>query len=429
MNHAYVISDLHLGGGDKLDSFKPKDDESFCAWIDEIAPSAPTLFLNGDFVDFIRIDATIAPGVPRHLLWGEDDSRRKLARAVAAHPTCFAALARLLEDGGQIHVVTGNHDLDFDWDGVRDDFRIAVSGDDRNVAFTTGSVLHEGVHIEHGYAFTPENCPTDPVDFRIEHDGEVLLERVWGTDLVISYLNGVQDQVPFAYQVKPALRLLWWGLKKHWIPRRQLLKLVAFLATRDIPLSAVGSMMAGEETDAVQGLGQAFISEEEWRGLVTELVNDASEQDPADPDTLAAALAELSPEERSIIATAASVDGELDDEQLAFDPADPNLTMGVFRPGREVRAAQDRLDREGVTHVVFGHTHHVIDGGEGGRHFNPGTWNPKLHLGDPAVVARLERDGITEAVLNDRDLYRTDRRAVHIATGDEGTVVELLAIP
>jgi hypothetical protein len=78
---------------------------------------------------------------------------------------------------------------------------------------------------------------------------------------------------------------------------------------------------------------------------------------------------------------------------------------------------------------VFGHTHKIVDGGLRGRLFNPGTWIPHLDLRNDAVRQRIKAEGLTLAMLDDRSLYVTDRRAVHLVPrGDQPTELALVEV-
>jgi hypothetical protein len=96
-------------------------------------------------------------------------------------------------------------------------------------------------------------------------------------------------------------------------------------------------------------------------------------------------------------------------------PGGPSTTLGVFRDDREHRAAKDRMSEAGVTHVVFGHTHDVVDGELHGTLFNPGTWIPSLDVRSESVQAKVRAaGGLSLELLNDHSSWVTDRRAVEI---------------
>ena len=101
-------------------------------------------------------------------------------------------------------------------------------------------------------------------------------------------------------------------------------------------------------------------------------------------------------------------------------------TLGAFREPREERAATDRLKADGTTHVVFGHTHRIVDGSLDGSLYNPGSWIPHLDLKAEYVRAKIKDQGLSLKLLNDRRLYVVERRAVHIQSDPHRAIVELI---
>ncbi len=87
-NHTYFISDLHLGAG-YIDD--PKGHERrIASWLKSIAPTARTLYLLGDVMDYWYEYKTVAP--QGHLLF-------------------LGALAALADGGTEIVWMKGNHDI------------------------------------------------------------------------------------------------------------------------------------------------------------------------------------------------------------------------------------------------------------------------------------------------------------------------------
>ena len=404
-DRAYVIGDLHLGAGpgDPLEDFR--DDDVFARMCERIAGPDTTLILNGDTIDFAQIEPLEVPK-PAHLLWPEGTSVAKARTALAAHPGFFAGLRGLLAGGGRIRWLHGNHDLDLAWPAVQGCLAQELGsppGD--QLSFVIGDTRFHGVHVEHGHHFTPENCPRVPLElFHDGPDGERYLERVWGTDFMLQFYNDLERQYPFADNVKPLLKLVWHGLRKQWIGGRTVLRMLLFLKKRGLPWR--GSLSATlDEPEPLSAVGAAasFV-DPAWRAAVLE----RAQTDAAFADELTQAMAELEPEERRIAAAP--------EPALVVDPGvdQGGATLGVFREERELRAAEERLSRPGVTHVVFGHTHELVDGELGGRLYNYGTWLPSLDLGSAHVKAKIAADGISLDVLRDARLYAVDRRLVRI---------------
>jgi UDP-2,3-diacylglucosamine pyrophosphatase LpxH len=399
---AFVTSDLHLGAGahDPLEDFR--FDDEFGAFVDDIASTDATLVINGDFIDFAQIEPLGVDGVPDHVLWDESASLAKLNAALAGHPAVFDALGRYVDSGGALQIVVGNHDFDLAWPKVQARFRSAIGGDANGVRFAVGAVRYHGVHIQHGYHFTPENCPEDPGVLFREWNGVTYLERVWGTDFLLRFFNALEADHRYIDNVKPTVRVAYHGLRKGWIPKRELVRLIAFLKRRGIPWRAIGSVLDADQVDA-STVAQAFVTPH-WQQLTSAVV-------AAEPAEVRAALDALSREDRAALAQAPPVDLE-DEEELELDGG----LLGLVRPGtRESRAVDEALRKGGVTHVVFGHTHRIVDGNAMGRsYFNPGSWIPHLDTRSDYVKQKLDEHGWTLDLFDDETLYVAEPRAVRI---------------
>jgi UDP-2,3-diacylglucosamine pyrophosphatase LpxH len=412
----FVISDLHLGAGpaDPLEDFV--DDDALVAFVDGISRPDVTLIINGDFIDFAQIEPLDVAGLPSDLLWNEAASLQKLNIAIEGHPSCFAALGRFLDCGGALRIIVGNHDFDFAWAAVQARFREAVGDTAPRVSFSVGAASYAGVHIEHGYQFTPENCPRDPVDFIrawTDQSGDHQnLERVWGTDFLLRFFNEIERTYPFIDHVKPTSRVVWHGLKHKWLPRSALVHMVVFLRRRGLPWRAIASTMDNKPADA-GSLLQAF-ADDDWQQLAAEAVHE-------NLDEINVAIAELGDEDRATLASSETV--TIGDDELVTDP-----TMLLGRGSREKRFATRRLAEPSVTHVVFGHTHQIIDAQLDGSWFNPGCWIPHLDLDSSYVSERVRNSGLTLELFRDAKLFVTDRRAVCIRPQVNRAKVELINV-
>lgn len=135
------------------------------------------IVIAGDFIDFIGM--TVAPASSTELetaLTDEerdhgvgsavDHARLKLARVAKRHADVFEALALFVADGHALSLVHGNHDIEFHWDAVKDDFRAMllahvstdprVTGDDfaARIEFNPWFFYRDGVaYIEHGHQY------------------------------------------------------------------------------------------------------------------------------------------------------------------------------------------------------------------------------------------------------------------------------------
>ena len=111
-----VLSDLHLGGGDRLDDFE--DDQRLSAFLDQYAGAgAPTeLILAGDTFEFLQVRL---PAID------DDDysdglAALRLQAMIAAHASVVAALARFIADPRhQLTVLIGNHDFELHYPAAK----------------------------------------------------------------------------------------------------------------------------------------------------------------------------------------------------------------------------------------------------------------------------------------------------------------------
>jgi UDP-2,3-diacylglucosamine pyrophosphatase LpxH len=146
------------------------------------------IVIAGDFIDFIGM--TVAPDQPSSLETELNDEERshgvgnavdharlKLARVAQRHADVFAALAAFVADGHALSLVHGNHDIEFHWDAVKDDFRAALlvhaprdadGGVDHEafaarIEFNPWFFYRDGVaYIEHGHQYD-SFCATDHI--------------------------------------------------------------------------------------------------------------------------------------------------------------------------------------------------------------------------------------------------------------------------
>jgi UDP-2,3-diacylglucosamine pyrophosphatase LpxH len=137
------------------------------------------IVIAGDFIDFIGM--TVAPASSAEIqtaLTAEehdhgvgnaaDHARLKLARVAKRHADVFEALALFVADGHALSLIHGNHDIEFHWDAVKDDFRamllahvqadprVMASGDDfaARIEFNPWFFYRDGVaYIEHGHQY------------------------------------------------------------------------------------------------------------------------------------------------------------------------------------------------------------------------------------------------------------------------------------
>jgi UDP-2,3-diacylglucosamine pyrophosphatase LpxH len=172
------------------------------------------IVIAGDLIDFIGMAVAPEDGELVTELTVEerahglgnasDHARAKLRRVARRHHEVFEALAAFVERGHALTIVHGNHDVEFHWDEVKDDFRAILLEQAKKTRRARGLELDEegflervdfrpwffywsGVaYIEHGHQYDPfcatENlmAPLSPLDPRRVARGfcDVLLRYV-----------------------------------------------------------------------------------------------------------------------------------------------------------------------------------------------------------------------------------------------------------
>lgn len=184
-----ILSDLHLGRGlnpktgryFSLETFfYDHDFAEFCDYLVRDANERSTpirLILNGDVFDLLRVEADVVPDVTgKTRRFGPTHTPAIAAEIVrqilAGHPRFVDGLAKLLEAGHEIFFLPGNHDLETQWEPVRDVVRQALfvaihSRRGQEVAEHALAKIHflnwfyfepGRVWVEHGCQYDPENA-------------------------------------------------------------------------------------------------------------------------------------------------------------------------------------------------------------------------------------------------------------------------------
>jgi UDP-2,3-diacylglucosamine pyrophosphatase LpxH len=188
-----ILSDVHLGND--LNDLRPKgtgfrerrsqqvdvDLANLLAHYGRTPPSGKRwrLVIAGDFIDFIgmailpgdtKLDTEASDEERAHGLGNASDhGRLKLRAVVTRHRVVFEALAAFVADGHALTLIHGNHDVEFHWDGVKQDLKallveMALAAKGRSDAFADEFAARiefapwfyyaEGVaYIEHGHQY------------------------------------------------------------------------------------------------------------------------------------------------------------------------------------------------------------------------------------------------------------------------------------
>jgi UDP-2,3-diacylglucosamine pyrophosphatase LpxH len=193
-----ILSDVHLGNdlndltrnGAQRSKGVDADLANLLSHYRRTPPSGRRwrLIIAGDLIDFIgmairpregELDTETSQEEREHGLGnGADHARLKLRAVARRHRLVFQALADFVADGHAVTIVHGNHDVEFYWDGVKQEFRsllvemaVAERGDARDLAAEFASRIDfepwfyyvGGVaYVEHGHQYDML-CSTDNV--------------------------------------------------------------------------------------------------------------------------------------------------------------------------------------------------------------------------------------------------------------------------
>jgi UDP-2,3-diacylglucosamine pyrophosphatase LpxH len=203
-----IISDLHMGAGDRLDDFDA-DAELSIFIRTYVAGAAPTeLILAGDTFEFLQVRL---PGLS-DFEWSGEAAAQRLGAILTAHTRPIAALRGFLDQpGNQLTVLIGNHDFELHYAKAKARLReaLGLAEGDRRLRFGL-TYSGGGVYIDHGMQFDPWNrfanvaCISEP------------FEVVRGTRMVKEVINPLEDDqielAPLIDNVKPGSAFFWYML-------------------------------------------------------------------------------------------------------------------------------------------------------------------------------------------------------------------------
>jgi UDP-2,3-diacylglucosamine pyrophosphatase LpxH len=112
------LSDVHLAAGSSTPGEHFFYDAVFARLLEHLINQAEAhqqrlrLVLLGDTFDFLRVESPNQPQVSYSLDTSTAAAVEKISRIAAGHPLFFQALAWLLDHGGALEIVPGNHDIE-----------------------------------------------------------------------------------------------------------------------------------------------------------------------------------------------------------------------------------------------------------------------------------------------------------------------------
>lgn len=123
---------------------------------------------------------------------------RAIDEVFTVHSEAKAALGRHIAHGGELWLVSGNHDAALGFDDFRSALEKALelSPEARLRLRTTPWFFREGhLHIEHGHRFDPDNAPTHPLVMGEASLGVHFVEQFIAPTGAFRYLN-MNDETP-----------------------------------------------------------------------------------------------------------------------------------------------------------------------------------------------------------------------------------------
>ncbi len=425
----YVISDLHLGGvydttgtpgarGFRLCTQVP----ALVTFIDALTAKpagAPPieLIINGDMVDFLAEREDAAPHFVPYTP-DQDVAADKLSAILKRDQAFTDALHRFLEAGHRLVILLGNHDLELVLPAVRrrlgellglkgsHDFTFILDGE----AYLVGDVL-----IEHGNRYDQFNVVNQDA---LRHVRSLFSRRQAvpekyafdppaGSKMVATVINPIKEKYRFIDLLKPEtgavipmLLALEPGYKSRLVTAVKL-KMQASehrMAAPAMPgigsdIAAAGGDMGGvavgEDIAASGDMGGVPAGHDHLREELVRVMGEEAHRFLKDIEGIAA------PAIGSDISTADTIDETLGLVRLLFGGKGPDVEKRLGPLLQALRALRDdqsfardkesdkdtweaaqELAKNGIRHVVFGHTHMAkkVPLAGGGFYLNSGTW-------------------------------------------------------
>jgi UDP-2,3-diacylglucosamine pyrophosphatase LpxH len=407
-----VISDLHMCEGvlEDFDSELEAHLLEFLEWLGNLEEPAE-LVINGDFLDFVQaspwrgaeLESATIEGIP--LCFAEHHSIEKLHSIQRDHQQVFAAIGNFLakNENNLVTVLPGNHDPDFFWTRVAEEFTQMVCPDGRTnqlQLILSGSYRPHGAEwlwIEHGQQHDPVNSfflggeprwSQEKRPILLAADGTPRLLECTGTRFLIRFLNRLDAQFPFVDNVKPFSRFMrifgmsalvpGWGPLDAAIAVAAMLKYLAITGvtrTRDLLTveapdgSTVSDPLAAWLARAGKTERSRLAASIKSQGLALGMPLDMAVTRPDVSERLRTFLAQR-PELLEGI-------GEQDPSLLGSTSGTLTLRAGFKADETEdlFRAAEQVVvNHPNVTTVTMGHTHEPVDRSATFRYFNTGCW-------------------------------------------------------
>ncbi|HEX2447171.1 MAG TPA: metallophosphoesterase [Methyloceanibacter sp.] len=408
----FVISDLHLGGGEGFQMCSAAGRARLARFIEWVAAQKQEvadlwLVLNGDVVDFLA-ETDDAGGFSAFNV-DQAQAVRKLTRIAESCEDFFAALKKYVKTGAKLTVLLGNHDVELSLPAVRTEFLSRLGGGDveflyDNEAFSIGPVL-----IEHGNRYDDWNMVNHnqlrEIRSRLSRrEASRAFAAQPGSELVAQLMNPLKKKFAFVDLLKPETGAV--------VPILAVLNPTLWMKTAPALKRGVLAWHRGRFTE------EGTPEQDDY--VAGEVDSQHGQPVPDLPETLSKPFAE---------ATALIADLPPASDEISFvdDVAIPAL-LEAFRRWRSSADLAFNINHEDGTYlekaqilanrgfkvVIFGHTHHAkrIDLEGGAVYLNTGTWAdlmrlpPSVYAGSQAEGAKALKEFLQRVKANDINAFR-----------------------
>ncbi len=395
-----VLSDLHIGAG-QLQDFVC--DAELVEFLEDSFEAGDMVVFNGDALEFPQTLPEIEDeGKDPRIGATEAQSLERFKEIRHAHRRVFRAMRRFVGRGGIMVVQPGNHDIDLVWPAVSEAFREAVDPERSGRLVcrdTLPLVLWDRVWIEHGnqWSLDGNNYKRWWAPFVIDNEGVRHLEQCWGTWFIRHFVNKVDANMPYVDNVWPFTRMML--LVRRHAPLR--------LAWQMRELYRTLSSTIARPPESLRGGADEFDTRSEqssfWEAYkkVQERYEEGVEE-TIRPRTAISGWRHLARHPRGstgrwlgeagLLRLLQSLDRRLEREENEVSRFLYGTFVQGWRMGLSAARDTDQVtgarhimeDFEGITAVLFGHSHIARvddlmrrrDGPALGRYVNTGTWIP-----------------------------------------------------
>lgn len=209
---------MHLSAGRFIDSMiNPNEDfffdREFCEFLEFFSSGVygdgceVELILNGDVFDFLNItvNGDFADVVTAEI------AVQKIRAIFKGHPDVTEALQEFVKKPGKrVLYNVGNHDMDFFFPEVREEFCRTLAGENwtkEKVWVNTETEFlsyPEGIEIHHGNQFEAVHTTNYQQPFVTENLPEPILYMPWGSVYVLKIINRLKWERDYVDKVRPA---------------------------------------------------------------------------------------------------------------------------------------------------------------------------------------------------------------------------------